>query len=323
LHSFRAKPDRFSRAFSHYFVRNKFVAGENDEDLSGAVVVRGENDLLAVRTNVVRLFRPDFGPTRRVLAGRRRHSRRGRRAPGGSRSAPHAHRPAQSLDASALGVFYSRLMRQLFSRVWAFPLIALAACSKGNGDAPATAGASASAAKAPAGAAPTASAKPAAPPTATATATAADTSPGACGLDGAYLAVGYACKGEAQQPFPSFMQWNFTMSGTNAPFVQTSGPPLPVCALSQVYKATCASSPTVVTLTPAGPSACSPANCAMHKGNKGIDGTACGKTPEPLLWTVVEHTAKTLVLTSVEPFKLTTCTANHKSNPLTVWWQKK
>ncbi len=29
------------------------------------------------------------------------------------------------------------------------------------------------------------------------------------------------------------------------------------------------------------------------------------------------------VLTSVEPFKLTTCTSSHKSNPLTVWWQKK
>ena len=75
------------------------------------------------------------------------------------------------------------------------------------------------------------------------------------------------------------------------------------------------------TLTPNGVEQCTPANC-LH-APRGKPSGGCGKAPgAPLVWSIVEQTPSSMVLTSMEPFSLTTCTSTGKSNPLTVWWQK-
>jgi hypothetical protein len=202
----------------------------------------------------------------------------------------------------------------------AFAALALTGCHKGD-SAPSGASSAAPAAPTPSAAA-TTHAAPSAAPSAAPAAPAPAAAGGACGFDGVYEAVGYACKGEKKQTFPSFMRWKFTMNGLDGPFEESTLPPLPSCVNGEAWKAACAGTPTVLTLTASAPSTCTPAGC-MRSNIKGSGGTACGKMPAPLIWSVVEHTATTLVLTSVEPFKLTTCTSSHKSNPLTVWWQKK
>jgi hypothetical protein len=144
---------------------------------------------------------------------------------------------------------------------------------------------------------------------------------GACGMDGNWKAVGYACKGETRHAFPDFLSWTLAVNGADAPFKEQFSPPLPTCTGIEPWKASCTKSPAVLTLSPNGVHQCTPSNCL--RAPRGKPKGACGEVPSaPLIWSIVEQTPSSLVLTSMEPFSLTTCTASRKSNPLTVWWQK-
>jgi hypothetical protein len=203
--------------------------------------------------------------------------------------------------------------------------LVLVSCDKSDGapSAPSASAPPSARAAAPSAPPPAAASSPDTLPAAEAGAAAATQGGGAaCGRDGTYEAVAYACKGEKKQSFPGFIHWKFTMNGTDAPFTESTSPPMPKCASTQKFEAKCTADPIVLTLTPKGPSACEPANCLGRSAN-GAAGGQCGKTPDPVMWSVSEQTPTSFVSTSVEPFKITTCTANHKSNPLTVWWQKK
>jgi len=140
-------------------------------------------------------------------------------------------------------------------------------------------------------------------------------------MDGSWKAVGYACKGETKHAFPDFLAWTIAVNGADAPFKEQLSPPLPSCTGIQPWKASCTKSPAVLTLSPNGVEQCTPSNCLRAPRGKPSGG--CGKVPSaPLVWSIVEQTASSLVLTSMEPFSLTTCSSTGKSNPLTVWWQK-
>jgi hypothetical protein len=186
-------------------------------------------------------------------------------------------------------------------------------CSRGSNDAAPSASP-----------APSAAARTAAPTSATSAPSATphvEKGAGACGMDGSWKAVGYACKGETKHAFPDFLSWTLAVSGADAPFKEQFSAPLPSCVGVQPWKASCTKSPAVLTLAPNGPHQCTPGNC-LH-APRGKPSGACGKVPtEPLIWSIVEQTPSSLVLTSMEPFSLTTCTSTGKSNPLTVWWQK-
>ncbi len=144
---------------------------------------------------------------------------------------------------------------------------------------------------------------------------------GACGMDGSWKAVGYACKGETKHAFPDFLSWTLAVTGADAPFKEQFSAPLPTCSGIQPWKASCTKSPAVLTLAPNGAHQCTPSNC-LH-APRGRPSGACGTVPTaPLIWSIVEQTPTSIVLTSMEPFSLTTCTSTKKSNPLTVWWQK-
>ncbi len=183
-------------------------------------------------------------------------------------------------------------------------------------------------------AAPSASAAPRPPPSAAVKAPAPKSAPTAtppapsgadegagCGMDGSWKAVGYACKGESKHPFPDFLAWSLAVSGADAPFKEQLSPPLPSCTGIQPWKASCTKSPAVLTLAPNGKEQCTPSNCLHAPRGKPHGG--CGEVPSaPLVWSIVEQTPTSMVLKSMEPFNLTTCTSSKKSNPLTVWWQK-
>jgi len=193
------------------------------------------------------------------------------------------------------------------------------ACGKGGGDAAPSASTPAPPPHASEGV--KAPAPPSAPPSAAPAPTARAAEGGGCGMDGSWHAVAYSCKGEAKQAFPAFLSWTLAVNGADAPFKEQFSPPLPSCTGVQPWKASCTKSPAVLTLAPNGVHQCTPSNC-LH-APRGKPSGACGTVPTaPLIWSIVEQTPTSMVLTSMEPFSLTTCTSTGKSNPLTVWWQK-
>lgn len=144
---------------------------------------------------------------------------------------------------------------------------------------------------------------------------------GACGMDGTWRAVEYACKGEKKHVFPPFLVWTVAINGADAPFKEQFSAPAPTCTGVQPWKASCTKNPDVLTLSANAPEQCTPSDC-LH-APRGKPSGGCGNVPgAPLIWSITEHTPTSLVLTSMEPFALTTCTSMGKKNPLTVWWQK-